>query len=84
MGGDFKPLNAALSTKHEDLATYLVAHGAEVEKAADSTGKTPLHRAAGKGDAELVMWLIENGLCINALDASGKNILGEAGASAPE
>jgi len=72
MGGDFKPLNAALSTKHEDLATYLVAHGAEVEKAADSTGKTPLHRAAGKGDAELVMWLIENGLCINALDASGR------------
>lgn len=72
MGGDFKLLNAALSTQHEDLATYLVAHGAEVEKAADSTGKTPLHRAAGKGDAELVTWLIENGLSINALDASGR------------
>ena len=45
---------------------------------ADSQGKTPLHYAAERGDAQLVTFFISIGASVNALDLSNKSPLGIA------
>ncbi|XP_058449295.1 ankyrin-1-like, partial [Malaya genurostris] len=66
---------------HKNLNCYilkfLVRNGAEIN-AVDKYGKTPLHRAAYKGQLELVKLLIEHGANKNAIDDQGCTVLHEA------
>lgn len=55
----------AAAAGHEEVADYLLAHGAEVN-VADSHGWTPLHVAAEKGFDRIASKLLERGANFNA------------------
>jgi len=58
-------LLTAAEEDRREIATYLIAHGADV-RTTDAAGQTPLHRAAGKGRAEMVELLLAKGADVNA------------------
>lgn len=71
------PLLAAArhrSIKMEDVVVYLIAGGADVNRA-DNEGWTPLMGAASKGRAVAVTALIEAGADVHARNAVGKSAL---------
>jgi uncharacterized protein len=71
-GSDGKgPIHFAPSV---DVARVLVAHGADVKSVA-KYGLTPLHCAAGRGDASLVRYLLDEGADVNASYESGETPL---------
>jgi ankyrin repeat protein len=58
---------------HSDVAALLLASGADVNAGAGMN--TPLHGAAGFGQAQMVAWLLEHGAEVNALNYSDKTPL---------
>ncbi|MFT3807086.1 ankyrin repeat domain-containing protein [Arenimonas sp.] len=53
------------------MAQWLASLGADI-RSKNAAGETLLHMAADKGDAELVRWLLEQGLSPNAADEDGR------------
>jgi ankyrin repeat protein len=67
------PLHAAVAgRKRADVATVLLAHGADVN-ARQHGGWTPLHAAAQSGDEELVRLLIAAGADVKARAENNQN-----------
>jgi len=62
------PLHYAIEGGHEEVASLLLAKGADVNVKAPSTLKTPLHCAAAKGYHEIVELLLSYGACLDARD----------------
>jgi ankyrin repeat protein len=63
-------LHDAVQQNHQDVATYLLDKGADVD-AVTSDGLTPLHMAAQNGNVEMCTLLLARGAKINAVDAKG-------------
>ncbi len=63
------PLHAAAMAKHEEVAEYLIAKGANVN--AKALGSTPLHVAAWSGSKDIVALLITKGADVNAKREDG-------------
>lgn len=63
---------------HEDVANFLVEHGADFRDAAD-TGATGLHWAAGGGHIGIVKRLLELGSPLEEMNRWGGSVLGHAG-----
>lgn len=59
------------------LFQLLAAHGADVD-ARDESWRSPLHRACGAANAELVRLLLQRGADVNAIDYDGASPLGWA------
>ncbi|NWV37726.1 ASB18 protein, partial [Grantiella picta] len=57
------------------LFQLLAAHGADVN-ARDEGWRSPLHRASGTANAELVLLLLQRGADVNAMDYDGVSPLG--------
>lgn len=53
-----------------DTIRYCLELGADVN-AVDAKGFTALHGAAGRGDSEMVSYLVETGACIDAINDNG-------------
>jgi hypothetical protein len=62
----------------EDVALFLLDHGADLGDPAD-TGATGLHWAAGAGHVGIVRRLIERGAPLEAVNAWGGTVLEHAG-----
>ncbi|NXA93357.1 ASB18 protein, partial [Melanocharis versteri] len=71
--------NARQETAPDSLQLFqlLAAHGADVE-ARDESWRSPLHRACGAANAELVRLLLRRGADANAIDYDGVSPLGWA------
>jgi ankyrin repeat protein len=54
-----------------EVASLLIAHGADVNERIGSEGTTPLMRAAHRGRVETAQLLIDKGADINATDSDG-------------
>ena len=65
-----------LATRLE-LVSFLVEEGADIH-ARDCYGRTPLHYAAGKGQADTVTYLLKRGANINSRDDAGYSALYDA------
>jgi ankyrin repeat protein len=63
-------LLVAALTGHQEIAKILLDNGAEVDTRADD-GRTPLMLAAGKGDNDLVAFLLKAGADPTLIDQSG-------------
>ncbi len=63
--GPAPPLHAAAAGGHADVATLLLAWGADVSADSLAFG-TPLHRAAERGDLATVLLLLQHGAAVNA------------------
>lgn len=75
---------AALMDRTEIL-DRLIAHGANVNwKNMRRSGKTPLMAAAENGQARAVVWLVDNGADVNAVDEYGESALMKATARSDE
>jgi ankyrin repeat protein len=71
------PLGSALAAERNDLAQFLIDHGADVNaKAANDL--TPLHTAAARGNLESAQLLLDHGADINARTKDGKTPLAYA------
>ena len=71
------PLLYAAREGHQDIASLLLAHGAELEKA-DADGITPLLTAILNGRLELANLFIQKGANVNASDWYGETPLWSA------
>lgn len=63
----------------KETVDYLCRRGAEVNRADDKNGSSPLHWVAARGDAELAEILLRHGAKINARSKTGKTPLLLAG-----
>ena len=63
---------------HEEVAVFLLDHGADLHGPADS-GATALHWAAGAGKVELVKLLIQRGAALEVINRWGGTVLEHAG-----
>ncbi len=63
---------------HEDVAVFLLEHGADLRDSAD-TGATALHWAAGAGNLDLVKLLIHRGAPLEVINRWGGTVLEHAG-----
>lgn len=72
-GGD-SPLHRAARGGHEDVAEFLLGHGAEVN-ARDNEAGTPLHDAAYRGHKGIAESLLAHGAEVNKWDVSGRTPL---------
>lgn len=68
------PLFWAATTGNVELATFLLARGADVN-AADHVGATPLHHAIRMGQPEITRLLLEHGANVNARSNIGQTPL---------
>jgi ankyrin repeat protein len=71
---DMTPLIYAAAWGFNDIADYLIQHGADVNKAGED-GLTALHFAAQYGSATIIEMLIANGANINAQTSGGQTAL---------
>lgn len=71
------PLLYAAREGHQDIASLLLAHGAELEKA-DADGITPLLMAILNGRIDVANFFIEQGANVNASDWYGETPLWSA------
>jgi len=72
------PLGAAVRAKQEDVARALLAMAGRQELVLEGKllfGGKILHWAAAEGLVKLVTVLVEHGMAITAVDASGNNVL---------
>jgi len=60
-------LHGAVASQHHEIAAYLLAHGADINRE-DDCGQTPLHLAARCGDAGMTAQLLARGAAVDALD----------------
>lgn len=60
----------AVQQNHQEVATYLLDKGADVN-GVTSDGLTPLHTAAQNGNVEMCKLLLERGAKINVADSKG-------------
>ena len=66
-GGDWgSPLNAALAKGHQDIALFLLGHGADGEDGGN-VDQTGLYIASSRGYADVVRSLIDRGAGLNAI-----------------
>jgi len=68
------PLHSAVAGRNFNIATMLLAHGADVN-IAQQDGFTPLHAAAQNGHEEMVALLLNHGAKVDAPAADGKTPL---------
>ena len=68
------PLTKSIFSRQSDLAVWLIAHGADFEKALRN-GRTPLITAAGCGDMRVVDALLAAGASINRQMNNGATAL---------
>ena len=61
-------------TSRLDVVTLLVENGADIHER-DDIGRTPLHAAAAKGQADTAMYLLNQGVDINSRDECGCSAL---------
>ena len=71
--GNF-PLFIAVQKEYEEIAKYLIDHGADVNKP-NNDGVTPLHLAAATGQEAMVKYLVEKGANVNSQSAAEKTAL---------
>ena len=57
---------------HQQVATLLITHGADVNWKSKDEGDTPLHKAVGMNAKEVVILLLKHGADRNAKNAQGK------------
>lgn len=62
-----------------ELRRRVLTQGVSVDSA-DSSNRTALHRAAARGDADMVCWLLQKGADVDAADVSGCTALHGAAA----
>lgn len=68
------PLNHAAGQYHVDaieLVEFYVGNGGSLQNATGTNGSTMLHTAVSYGNYELVMYLLDKGLSVDASDRSG-------------
>ena len=73
-GSGQRPLHYAARTGRTDIASFLIAEGANVN-AIDILRKTPLHTAASYGHEEVAKLFIAKGTNVNSRDVSGQTAL---------
>ncbi|KAK3643757.1 hypothetical protein LTR56_010063 [Elasticomyces elasticus] len=71
----FTALHLAIIHERIDEVRLLLTQGANANVAAFGSGSTPLHLAAGLGDARYMTALLANGANVNALNARGYTAL---------
>jgi ankyrin repeat protein len=71
------PLHCAVWKGHEDVVTFLVQAGADVNahNENDHWGTTPLHAAAHANQSAIAQLLIDHGAELNARDREGRTPL---------
>jgi ankyrin repeat protein len=67
---DATPLHDAVGQNHQDVASYLLDKGAQID-AVTKDGLTALHMAAQNGYLPMIELLVARGAAINPLDAKG-------------
>jgi ankyrin repeat protein len=70
-------LHVAVGQNHQDVATYVLDRGADVN-AVTTDGLTALHMAAQNGNIAIVTLLLERGAKIDAVDSKGWSPLDRA------
>lgn len=68
-------LFAAVRSSNKPAAILLCDAGAQINAQGGSSGSTPLMRAAGQGDEEMVRVLLARGAEVNAVDKQGQTAL---------
>lgn len=68
-------LHLAACKGQKDIVQLLLKHGASLEDKAESNGDTPLIRAAGSGNLEMVRFLIELGANVDARNDKNETAL---------
>lgn len=69
------PLNHAAGQIHAnaiELVEFYVSNGASLHNATGTHGSTMLHTAISHGKYKLVVYLLDNGLSVNAMDSNGE------------
>lgn len=62
------PLYLAVEAGYQDIARYLVEHGADVNALADTSNSTAAVAAAARGDVGMLRFLLERGACANGVN----------------
>lgn len=75
-------LGIALAGGHQEMASYLIDHGAALD-VREGAGATLLHRAARGGNPDLIRLLLSRGLDVNSRDDYGDTPLIESVQGAP-
>jgi hypothetical protein len=72
-GASSKPLQQAVSEGNKSKVEAIIkAEGPSVSRQSFSDGSTSLHVAAGRGDLDMVLLLLENGASTDVKDKKGK------------
>ncbi len=71
------PLHRAIGRNHVEAASFLIAHGANINQQTNYSIKTstnlyPIHLATHRFSKEMLQLLLDNGADINTLDAQGQ------------
>lgn len=69
------PLHLAVQSGREEMASFLLERGFDVNVPTDNGKQTPLHNAVQTGSASMTRILLDAGADINARDAEGRGVM---------